>query len=223
MLTVSQDTCAVELGLMQGQLSCPGCAGRLRPWGWARSRRVRDGVGGRQCLVGHRPRRSRCVGCGATHVLLAVSLAARRADTAAVIGDAVEDKVIGGRGHRVIAARVGRPASTVRGWLRAFAASAAQISAMFTSLVHRDAPDAAGIWPAPAPGASAQALSALAAYAEGLRQRFASVVAVAWVQAGIAACGGWLFCASWWAERSQHEHALTGGPGPRQVGQERLA
>lgn len=109
-----------------------------------------------------------------------------------------------------------------RGWLRAFAVSAAQISAMFTSLVHRDAPDAAGIWPAPAPGVTAQALSALAAYAEGLRRRFEAVGTVAWVQAGIAACGGWLFCVSWWAGRSQHEHALTGGPRPRQVGPERL-
>lgn len=131
---------------MRGHLSCPGCRGRLRPWGWARSRRVRDGIGGGQYLVGHRPRRGRCTGCGVTHVLLAVSLAARRADTAEVIAAAIEDKVVGGHGHRVIATRLGRPASTVQGWLRAFAASAAPISAMFTWLIQRDAPDAAGIF-----------------------------------------------------------------------------
>ncbi|MEP6527838.1 MAG: hypothetical protein ABJA86_11815 [Nocardioidaceae bacterium] len=125
-------------------------------------------------------------------------------------------------GIGVIAARLGRPASTVRGWLRAFAVSAAPISELFTRLAHRVAPDAADIWPAPVSGGPAQALAALAAYAEGLGRRFGSVVTVAWVQAGIAACGGWLFCASWWAGRAQHEHALTGRCRAHQIGQERL-
>ena len=46
---------------------------------------------------------------------------ARRADAGEGIGRALEAKAAG-VGHRVIAGRLGRPASTVRGWLRALAA-----------------------------------------------------------------------------------------------------
>ena len=41
------------------------------------------------------PRRSRCTGCGVTHVLLPVLLLARRADTAAVIGAGLTAKATG--------------------------------------------------------------------------------------------------------------------------------
>ncbi len=34
MFTVSDVVSVVELDLMSGALSCPACAGRLRPWGW---------------------------------------------------------------------------------------------------------------------------------------------------------------------------------------------
>lgn len=44
----------------------------------------------------------------------------RRRDGVEVIGSALLDKA-GGAEHRTIAARLGRPAGTVRGWLRAFA------------------------------------------------------------------------------------------------------
>ncbi len=89
------------------------------------------------------------MGLGAgTHVLLEAGLAARRADTAAVIASAIEAKAATGHGHRVIAALLGRAASTVRGWLRAFAASAGPITEVFTALSHRDGADAAGLWPA---------------------------------------------------------------------------
>ena len=54
----------------------------LARWGHARGRRVR-GAGGVLWVV---PRRSRCTGCRATHVLLPVVLLVRRADTAEVIG-----------------------------------------------------------------------------------------------------------------------------------------
>jgi hypothetical protein len=37
-------------------------------------------------------------------------------------------KVADGRGHRPIAVLLGRPASTVRGWLRSFAASAVPVA-----------------------------------------------------------------------------------------------
>ena len=86
MLTVETDPVAVEQRLGSGRLVCPGCAGVLARWGHARGRRVRDTEGGLWIV----PRRARCTGCGATHVLLPVLLLVRRADTAAVIGAGVD-------------------------------------------------------------------------------------------------------------------------------------
>lgn len=167
-----------------------------------------------------RPRRARCAGCGATHVLLGVSFAARRADAAAVIAAGIEAKVLTGAGHRRIAALLGRAVSTVRGWLREFAAAAAVIASVFTARVHRDGPDAAGVWPAPAATAAGQALSVVAAYAAVLADRFA-VGVLAWHSVGLAAAGPFFFSARWWAGVGQHELALMpgpllgeGGPGP---------
>ncbi|WP_256041422.1 DUF6431 domain-containing protein [Cryobacterium sp. SO1] len=103
-----------EALLDAGQLSCPGCAGTLRPHGYGRIRRVRSlGV----APVTVRPRRARCFSCAATHVLLPAGLVLRRADTAEVIGTALAAKARG-EGHRTIAAQLGRPVSTVRRWLR---------------------------------------------------------------------------------------------------------
>lgn len=141
-------------------------------------------------------------------MLLAVSLAVRRADSAAVIASAVEAKVLKGLGHRRVAAALGRPASTVRGWLRSFTVSATAISEAFMSLVVRDAADAAGLWPAPQRDPGARALTVLAAYAAALADRF-GVGRLAWVRAGIVATNGWLFSGSWWSRAGQHELALT--------------
>lgn len=115
MMTVGVDRSAVESALRGGGLGCPapGCGGRLAPWGWARARAVRGEAGG----VGLRPRRSVCGDCRRTHVLLPASVLLRRADEVTVIGAALLAKA-GGWGHRRVAAQVGRPASTVRGWLR---------------------------------------------------------------------------------------------------------
>ena len=55
------------------------------------------------------PRRSRCTGCGVTHVLLPVSALLRRADTAAVIVSALAAKARCGLGFRRIAADAGPP------------------------------------------------------------------------------------------------------------------
>jgi len=112
-MTVGLDRAAVETALLGGRLGCPvaGCEGRLAPWGWARERAVRG-------LVGRlRPRRSVCVDCRRSQVLLPASVLLRRADAVTVIGAALLAKA-GGLGHRRVAARVRRPASTVRGWLR---------------------------------------------------------------------------------------------------------
>jgi hypothetical protein len=42
-----------------------------------------------------------------------------------------------GLGHRRIAAALGRPATTVRGWLRRFGRRAAELRALATQLAHR--------------------------------------------------------------------------------------
>ncbi|WP_130177515.1 hypothetical protein [Cryobacterium sp. SO1] len=152
-------------------------------------------------------------------MLLEVRLAARRADSTEVIAAAVEAKVALGWGHRKIAAGCGRPVSTVRGWLRAFAASAASIGERFTGLLVRDAPDAVVLWPKPAGFAGGEALSVLLAYAEGLARRFAATVTVTWVEAGIATTNGRLFCSSWWAAGPNTNRPLrtgvVGGEGGR--------
>lgn len=207
MITVSHDPVVVDAALRQGRLSCPGCSARLRPWGSARPRSIRHGLAGTGVVRVYRPRRARCSGCRVTHVLLDVVLAARRADAAAVIAAAVEAKIAAGSGHRKIAAGLGRPPSTVRGWLRAFAGSASRIADWFTALVLRAAPDPAVIWPAPAASPPGAALSALLGYAAGLGRRFGAVGRVPWVQAGIAASNGGLFSRHFW-ESVQHQPAL---------------
>ena len=73
-------------------------------------------------------------------VLLPALLLVRRADAAAVIGAALE-AAAAGAGHRRIAGLLGRPASTVRGWLRRFAGRAEPVRAFFTVLLARTAPD----------------------------------------------------------------------------------
>ena len=128
MLMVSGDLERIESGLIAGRLRCPGCGGRLARWGQARSRNVRS-AGGIERRV--QPRRARCVGCGRTHVLLPDGLLLRRRDEVEVIGAALVAHA-GGDGHRRIAARLGVPAATVRGWLRRFGARVTAIAAFFT-------------------------------------------------------------------------------------------
>jgi hypothetical protein len=129
-MTVGVDRSAVETALGGGGLGCPvaGCGGRLAPWGWARARGVRGEVG----RVRLRPRRSVCVGCRRTQVLLPASVLLRRADAVTVIGAALLAKA-GGWGHRRVAARLGRPASTVRGWLRRITAVADRVLAVLAA------------------------------------------------------------------------------------------
>lgn len=126
MVMVGIDAVEVDRRLRSGELACP-CGGGLSPWGHARRRGV-HGVG----LL--RPRRARCGECRVTHVLLAVSCLLRRADAATVIGAALRLKAAG-RGYRPIAARLGRPVSTVRGWLRAFGRNAEAVRVRFTALL----------------------------------------------------------------------------------------
>src|SRR4051812_1751456 len=114
MLVVDSDPRSVEAQLQAGRLACPGCGGRLSCWGFTASRTVRMRDGERSMRL----RRACCCSCGATHVLLPACLTARRRDGVEVIGDALH-RAARGEGHRRIAARLGRPPDTVRGWLRA--------------------------------------------------------------------------------------------------------
>ena len=157
---VGIDPIEVDRLLLGGLLRCPGCEAQLRPWGWARSRSVREVVE----VVVVRPRRSACSGCSCTHVLLPELLLVRRADTVAVIGAALTAKATG-RGHRWIAAMLDRPVGTVRAWLRRFAVRAESPRVLFTGLLFVLDPEAGGPQPAGSLFADAVEVMGLAAAA----------------------------------------------------------
>jgi hypothetical protein len=176
---VGSELAEVDRRLRAGELACP-CGGALSPWGHARERAVHS-------LGVLRPRRARCRACRVTHVLLAVSCLLRRADAVEVIGAALRAKACG-EGHRPIAARLGRPASTVRGWLRAFAGNAEGIRAVFTALVVELDPLSGPI----VPGASvlADAVEVIGAAAAAARRRLGVIGAVSAWQLVSAITGG---------------------------------
>lgn len=177
---VGIDPLDVERRLRAGLLPCPCGAGRLGPWGFARRRVVR-GVG----LLA--PRRGRCSACLVTHVLLAVSCLVRRADGVEVIGAALVAKA-SGLGHRPIASRLGRPVSTVRGWLRAFAGRAEGVRAVFMAFLVELDPLAG---PArPAGSALADVVEAIGMAAAAARRRLGVVGAVSAWQMVSAVTGG---------------------------------
>ena len=126
MLMVNGDPSLVEAALLGGWLTGSCCGGVLAPWAHASERTLR-GFGSEAVL---RPRRGRCRGCGVTHVLLPDGCLLRRRDSVEVIGSALVQHVAG-VGHQRIAARLGVPASTVRGWLRRFRMSAAETARFF--------------------------------------------------------------------------------------------
>jgi len=116
LVTVEMDAVRVERRLIGGRLACPDCGGVLAGWGHGRERTLR-GVNG---PVRVRPRRSRCVGCYVTHVLL------RWGCWCGGGGSGCGDRCGVGRQssqRRVSVDRVelGRTVDTVRGWLRRFA------------------------------------------------------------------------------------------------------
>lgn len=113
LLCLDADARAADLAA--GELACLSCPdGRLAPWGYGRKRAVRL-RGGRVARL--RPRRARCRSCRRTHLLLPSWCASRRTDGIEVIG-AAAGLAMAGAGHRPIAAALGVPAGTVRGWLR---------------------------------------------------------------------------------------------------------
>jgi hypothetical protein len=116
-MVVSRPEVAEQM-LLAGELPCPRCRGVLRPFGSGRTRTVR-GIGNDTVTVTVTvtPRRTRCPDCRATQILLPTALTVRRADSTEAIGNALVAHARGA-GHRSIAARFGRPESTVRRWLR---------------------------------------------------------------------------------------------------------
>ena len=167
MVTVGVVAGVVERRLAAGRLRCPACGGVLAGWGHARQRVVRGegGIGWRL-----RPRRSRCCGCGVTHVLLPVSCLLRRADGVAVIWAALAGKAAG-LGFRPVAAGLGRAASTVRDWLARFASRAGAVRGLFTAWLC--ALDADPPLLAPAGSAVADAVAAISAAAAAAGRRWA--------------------------------------------------
>lgn len=121
-----------EVDLLGGRLSCQRCPGSLGPWGWARSRPVRQPGGILRWL---RPRRARCRGCGATDVLLPAAAIPRRVDSAASVLRALT-RASTGLGHRRIAVEVGVPAATVRNWLRRARRDAEELRLRATVAAH---------------------------------------------------------------------------------------
>lgn len=189
MLTVEVDLAAVERRLADGRLACPECSSALTGWGHGRSRTVRGPDGPLRV----RPRRSRCLGCGMTHVLLPVTLLLRRADTAVVIGTALAAKATG-TGHRPIAVALGRPAGTVRGWLRRFAERAEAVRAVFTVWLRALAPDP--VMPDPAGTVLADAVTAIRAATTAAARRWVMPTVPLW-EVAVAISDGRLLAPGW--------------------------
>jgi hypothetical protein len=203
-LTVNADRDVVERQLGSGELACPWCGCVLARWGNGAARRVRMPAGPDVELV---PRRSRCRGCGRTHVLLPAWCLARRADAGEVIGLALEARATG-QGHRPIAARLGRPASTVRGWLRAFTRRAEQVRLVFTALAAGLVTDS----PLPAPAGSplGDAVGAVAAAAAAAARVPGVGAVVRWQLAAAVTCG--LLLAPSWPARVASTSWLWAAP-----------
>ena len=101
-------------------------------------------------------------------MLLPAQLLPRRRDEARVVGRALLAHAAG-VGHRRIAARLGLPASTVRGWLRSARANAERLRVLGTVTYYRFEPTAGPI--APAGTALADAVEALARAARAVSLR----------------------------------------------------
>lgn len=191
MVTVEADPVRVESRLAAGQIACPRCRVALRPWGWARRRRVH---GMARTL---RPRRARCPGCLITHVLLPVTVLSRRAYATDVIGTALSAHA-DGHGHRSVGARLGIPAATVRGWLRTMAARLEPVRQVLLQVMHRAGVDR------PAPKATGSRwrdlLAGLAATRSAVTGRFGPVGVLGPVtdwQLAAACSGGRLLAPGW--------------------------
>jgi len=118
--------------------------------------------------------------------------------SAQVIMDALIAKVASGAGWRRVAAGVGVPGSTVRGWLRRFGARAEAVRVFFTRAAVATGIDV--VSPGPAGSPFGDALAAVGWLVAAVRQRFgaaaAGPVAGGW-QVASAASGGRLLSPRW--------------------------
>lgn len=168
------DAVAAHRALARRMLRRPGCGGVLAPWGHASARTVRD-LDGAHVTV--RPRRSRCTGCGATHVLLGAALLPRRGYTARVVGRALI-RAARGEPHRKIADRLDASLGTVRGWIRRARRSTHQLWTPGVAAVVALDRDALPTRERSDPLAAA--LDALAAAAFAVRRRFGPAFGEPW-------------------------------------------
>lgn len=196
MLSVSPDPVVVERMLVGGQLRCPDCGGVLSRWGHAAARFVRLAAGVVERI---RPRRAICpatntAGCGRSHVLLPRFLLGRRLDEVEVIWSALRRRA-DGSGWRSTVAAVGRPASTVRGWLERAARLADAIRDRFAEVEYLVAAAEGGDMDRVAPTGSGlgDALAQVGACLAVLRRsRGEAVRAVSPAQLVAVLSGGWL-------------------------------
>src|SRR5207245_5381651 len=195
-MTVRGSAESVEARLRTGRLRGPCCGGVLAPWGWARRRVVAMFTGPEECC----PRRSRCRGCGRTHVLLPADLWSRRRYGAAVIM-AVLMLAAGAAAAGRAAARpwlAGRdggrwqvPASTAWSWRSRFAGRAGALRQALTAVVPLADPVSRPFAPAGSP--AGDCLAVLEAVTAGLARRFPALAAVAAHEVAAHLTGGlWL-------------------------------
>jgi hypothetical protein len=133
--TVCQIDAVVDGELRGGRLRClsGSCRGVLAPWSWGVTRPLVL-VGGDVSEV--RPRRARCRSCLVTRVLLPDSMLRRRQYHVEVVGAALV-AAADGRPWTKIAAELGVPFETVRGWLRRFFGRAELVRAWLLGLLTR--------------------------------------------------------------------------------------
>ena len=125
-----------------------------------------------------------------------------------MIGRALEEKAAGA-GHREIAGLLGRPESTVRGWLRALARDAGRVRERFTALAASLVTDPPLPAPAGSPLADAVAAVAAAAAAAVMLPGVGARGAVgAGVGGDVRAAAGPVMA----GREGQRELALGGGP-----------
>lgn len=192
MLSVGADFVQVERELMAGELCCPDCGQRLSPWGHAAPRFVRA-----DRVRRIRPRRAICSdapGCGRSHVLLPRFCLGRRVDVVGVIWVALLARAAG-KGWRTITRAAGRPASTVRGWLRRFEAHAEAIRVAFAWVEHRAAGGGDLDRLTPTGGVVGDAVAQIGAAVAAVRRGSGGVLAVSAAQMVAACSGGWLLAA----------------------------
>jgi len=103
------------------------CGGILARWGWGIPRKVR---GIERVII---PRRTRCLECRVTHILLPSDCLLRRADSALIIGRGLV-AAAGGAGFGKVAGLLNLARETVRGWFQATKQNAGIVIAMFTAI-----------------------------------------------------------------------------------------